>query len=442
MSARLQTSPGVRGPDRLGSASLVSQNSSFGEWVACILILAAMLPAAWSFEVASLRLTPARVMLLFAGTYAMAAILLGPRCLRSDQLMALGGVWSFIALAYHEGVEAAAESAGIVTLELVGTYSVVRLWVPTPPAFLRLLSRLAILVVPLGATAMLESILHVPIARSLLGVGAGADMGARLGLMRAWATFDHPILLGVAMGGFFGLSMAAWRIRQAWWIPALATAAFLGTLASVSSGAAMVLVVIAAGLAWERMATRRFKSPWLALAMIVAGLWVLVDLVSNRPAMTVLVSYLTLSAETAHSRQLIWEWGFWHNAVPSPLFGIGTADWIRPSWMHSGSMDNYWLFVAVYSGIPAALMQLSAVILLIRRCTRTTVARRSAGTPALAWAITLVGVSMAGATVHFWNASLMMFGMLLGIGPALATGSIGRDSTGRSSNTRTRESKG
>ncbi len=390
-----------------------------GEWIALALVASAILPTAWSFHAASLRLTLARVILLLAAPYAMSVSLLGSRSLPSDKLLLLSGIWSFIALALHVGVGQAAESAGIVTLELVGSYSILRVWVTTPAAVWRLLSRLAFLLVPLGMLAILESVLHQFIVRPLLGAGGGQSIGARLGLMRAWATFDHPILLGVAMGGFFGLSLVIWRIRKAWWIPVLGLSVFLGTFASVSSGAAMVIVVISVGVLWERFASPLFARPWRMLGIFVATVWILVELGSNRSAMTVLLGYLTLSPGTAYGRQLIWEWGFWHNAWPNPLFGIGNSDWVRPSWMISGSMDNYWLYVAVYSGIPAALMQIAAVALLVRRAVGSSSRVIIAGTPVLAWAMTVVAVSMAGATVHFWNASLVIYGMLLGLGPAL-----------------------
>ena len=63
------------------------------------------------------------------------------------------------------------------------------------------------------------------------------------------------------------------------------------------------------------------------------------------------MSYATFSAHTAYWRSIIFDWGM-VNVWANPIFGLGLNDWVRPRYMVSGSMDNFWLVVAVRYGIP------------------------------------------------------------------------------------------
>src|SRR5690606_32529254 len=106
-------------------------------------------------------------------------------------------------------------------------------------------------------------------------------------------------------------------------------------------------------LVWDRK-TRHIQSRWKIFCAIGLAMYVCVDLISNRSAMKVFLSYLTFSPGTAYNRIIIFEWGIqdvWRN----PMLGIGFNVWTRPEWMHSTSMDNFWLVQAVTFGIPGFL---------------------------------------------------------------------------------------
>jgi hypothetical protein len=127
--------------------------------------------------------------------------------------------------------------------------------------------------------------------------------------------------------------------------------------------------------------------------------------------------YLTFSAETAYNRITIWEWGFWKNAVPNPVFGIGMQEWVRPSWMHSTSMDNFWLVQMVTYGLPCFAFLAMAALTQIWRAGRVqdpaTVGLR------MGWIISMIGLSVSACTVHFWNTSFIWFALMIGISSSL-----------------------
>ena len=92
------------------------------------------------------------------------------------------------------------------------------------------------------------------------------------------------------------------------------------------------------------------------------------------------------------------------NLWGSPLFGIGLNDWVRPWYMHSGSMDNFWLVMGVRYGIPGFVTIASGYALMIYGIMR----RDFEQSPVLArirraWVFTFLGLSFTLTTVHIWT---------------------------------------
>jgi hypothetical protein len=131
--------------------------------------------------------------------------------------------------------------------------------------------------------------------------------------------------------------------------------------------------------------------------------YVVVDLMSNRTPLKVFMTYATFSAHNAYWRSIIFEWGM-KNVWANPLFGIGLNDWVRPHYMNSGSMDNFWLVMAVRYGIPGFLLLTIGYVIstakVMRRNfdtdMRLTLFRR-------AWVFSVLGLSFTLCTVHVWT---------------------------------------
>jgi hypothetical protein len=113
---------------------------------------------------------------------------------------------------------------------------------------------------------------------------------------------------------------------------------------------------------------------------------------------------------------LIFEWGM-KNVWANPLWGIGLNEWVRPWFMHSGSMDNFWLVVAVRYGIPGFLLTSIGFSLVIWKV----MWRDFDADPVLwrlrrAWVITMVGLVLTLCTVDVWATAYSYIAFLLGTG--------------------------
>ncbi|MCH9764569.1 MAG: hypothetical protein K0U34_01065, partial [Alphaproteobacteria bacterium] len=150
-------------------------------------------------------------------------------------------------------------------------------------------------------------------------------------------------------------------------------------------------------------------SCWYALAVLVLG-YIVVALLSTRSPIAILATSITLDSQTGFYRLLIWEHGF-QNVLAHPLIGIGLADWARPHWMASGTIDSFWLVTAMRTGIPSVLILITALMTLVYAVNVRGIKNRSALVRNLArgWLFSLIALCFIATTVHFWNVSQAFF---------------------------------
>ena len=112
------------------------------------------------------------------------------------------------------------------------------------------------------------------------------------------------------------------------------------------------------GYAWL---LRRNNSKWMILWSIVAVGLLAAQFGSNQGAAKFFISHFTFDPQTGWYRVAIWDFGS-ASVLNHPLLGIGLADWERPRWMASDSVDNFWLLTAMRYGIPAVVLLLGSCI--------------------------------------------------------------------------------
>ena len=183
--------------------------------VVTMLVIAIFLPEAFSFSLFEFRLTVARLfsLLLVPVLLVGFAGLLTSRHYRfvlSDLLVPVTGLWMMLAPAVIDGLPTALKSGGILALEFIGPYLIIRCFIRSIDHVhrtVRLFCTVAAIVGPLGILDTIASypVLHDEVARitghvyvSAMIVHDPADY-YRLGLYRAEGAFEHPILFGVAM---------------------------------------------------------------------------------------------------------------------------------------------------------------------------------------------------------------------------------------------------
>ena len=400
-------------------AGLESGRVSGRVWFAVLLIIVTIAPTAWSFNVGPLRLTVYRIVLLCAAPVVVPWLMTAKDRCFADWLLPLGYFCSFIATTVHHGPEFSVESQGVLALEACVAYAVARYTLRSTSDLVRLMSVIGPLYLCYGLAAVVESVAGQPFIHLLLTGRPGASStNDRFGFMRSYGSFDHPIAAGVNSGIILGLGIVATTIRGGKGFLKFCLGGLLACMASLSSAAAMFLAVIAISFSWAFITRRTQHRWWIFFALLVVA-WLGLDLLSNRSPMTVLISYLTFSPHTGYGRQLIWQYGFWENAVPNPLFGIGYSDWVRPSWMYSGSLDNFWLYNAMRFGMPAGILILANFITCAWIVGRASETRWGRISPQVAWVVTMAAAIMAAATVHFFNQSLVIFAFFAGTGLAM-----------------------
>jgi hypothetical protein len=405
--------------------NVAAPGHAYKELALSILIVALALPPELSFSLGSLRLTTYRLTLLVFFIPCLFA-LLNARHLRlnmADLLVMLHGLWVCIALAVTEGIMTGIESGGIYVIETVGAFLIGRICIRNQDDFKKFARFFLGLVCVFVVFGLLETLSHQNILREIFrpfnSTPVMPDTEPRLGLARAFGSFDHPILFGVFCAA--GFSMAFYCIGQGKWRQAqtgkLCSAVVVATICSLSAGPLVALALQVGLSAWE-VITRGLRYRWMLPLCVVTFIWVAIDVLSNRSPVLVFISYLSFSESSGYARVRIFEYGF-AEVIRNPFFGIGFGEWVRPSWM-SSSIDNFWLLTAVKFGIPAVVLLWGAMGYLVIRAATQKNAPQTVLLSRRAWGFTLAGLAVAGCTVAFWNSLLVLFFLILGSGAWLA----------------------
>lgn len=383
------------------------------------------------FNAGPLLLSTLRLYLLVMIIPLLVQLLMGRfgRILITDVLFIAHLAWATLALAINNPTMVVGQF-GSVGVEFLGGYMVGRAYIRTPAAFFALCRWIVVIILCLAPFAIIEALtarrLILETLNALPGVSSLAivNAGERLGLQRVQAVFTHPIHFGLFCS--VGLSLAFVALRDqtttAWrWTSAvlIGLTGFLG----LSSGAFLAILLQVALIAWAAIFHRNEKRWWLLVALFAVA-YVVVDVLSDRTPIRVFMSYATFSAHNAYWRSIIFEWGLANvigsaekGIVGSPWFGIGLNNWIRPSFMFSGSMDNFWLVMAVRYGLPGFLL----LVVGYAWAVSTIMRRNFTQDPVLAlirraWVFTFLGLSFTLCTVHVWNSVYSFVFMMFGAG--------------------------
>lgn len=376
-----------------------------------------LVPSEISINVGSVLLPVYRMGLLLLAPLAAFRYLLGsaPRSRLADVGILLSSIWVGVSLAQHYELGLVIEPAGLWWVEALVPYLAARAWLTTPRAVTATLRLIAMIVCPLGLVAIVGSILHVDPVDSVILPLLGRSQtqyGHRLGMQRVSLMFLHPIHWGVFAAVAFTATTTLFRGTMNKLF--LCCTCLCAIVSSLSSGALAAFTIQGGLIGWNRlMANNRHR--WLILLSILGFLYITIDLVSNRDPMRVAFTYLTFSSHTAYWRMIIWDYGS-AEALRHPLYGIGFEEWERPSYMYSGSMDNFWLVIAVRHGIPAFLgFCLIALVPIVKGFRK--LAREGLAPTKEAYLFALMGLVISACTVHYWLALLVFFSFFCGMAP-------------------------
>ena len=387
---------------------------------AVLLVISFVMPPETSVAIGSLRLSPYRVILLIMVVPSLLHLLSGKAGPMNavDFAILAHSIWCVIALGAYGGAGQAIESGGIYFVECFGAYAMGRRYIRNSADFQALSLLIALVVCGQLSVALPESITHQHFVRdtfrAILGGPGLVFIEPRMGLARAYGSFEHPILFGVFCSMAFATAWYATKPNlsplRGW---AVIIAVILASFVSLSAGAWTMLGMQIALIAWDRI-TKGMPGRWGILGVAIILMLVVISMLSNRSPVKVFISYASFSARSSYNRILIWEYGT-AEVARHPLFGIGLGEWVRAPWM-SSSMDNFWLVIAVRYGLPALIFMAFAILFVVLKASARKDITAEWARCRMGWIVTVAGAAIAACTVHLWNNTFGFFMFFVGAG--------------------------
>ncbi len=397
-------------------------------WPVVVVLYATLLPREMRFYVGDLAFYADRVGLVLVLPWVVKKLINGAiRFVLPDIFVLIGGAWMIISMATHYGLIDGFKRGGSLALDATAGYYLARISFRSLNDVRRGLILFAPAVFLAGLSVMLESILHrsliQPVAQRMFGplplFEGGMPTGetqefmqtSRLGLMRGKGPFPHSILGGLYLSSLASLYLLS-GLRG--WPKTVGLFASILAFFSLSSAALLALLLSFGLSTYEWVQERVRELSWSLLMVCSLFAFVILDLTSRSGVISLISRYLTLDPTTAYYRQLTWQFGL-DSVKAHALFGIGFAEYDRPTWMISGSIDAHWLLLAIRFGLPTALMYFSAVVVTLWALSRASVrAPRADRRFYRGIAIGLFVMALSMFTVTLWGGVQNWFTLLLG----------------------------
>lgn len=350
--------------------------------------------------------------------------------------MAGGTVWMVIAMVYHEGLASGLISSLSVASDIAAGYVLARACIRSVNDFRRILVVMSIPLLVAGSLVMVESITHqlivIPIVEKYFsttdsGVTGSKliDYATRFGLFRGTGAFPHPILAGLCLSSLIPLYALAW-IRG--WPNVLGRAASFLAFFSVSSTAFLGMAVAFFLLAYNKINKSFPAISWKTLAVTAAFTGTIIQLFSGGGVIGI-IARMSFDATTGYYRYILYMYGI--KALSSnPLLGIGKNSFELPSWMTSGSIDSYWLNIALRFGYPSiAMLFIGCLNIIYNLFKNTNTYKKYDRETSRGLAISILIFIFGGFSVAFFSGAQVWFALLLGAAASIYTASETPSST-------------
>lgn len=341
-----------------------------------------------------------------------------------DVAVAIASFWIMLSFMLHYGFQNGLVRGGGLFVDTALSYLVARASVARFDELRYLLMILLPGLMLAGSLLALESLsgrlLFRPAYVSLFGSVqsavteggsvTGLDTETRLGLMRAYGPFEHPILAGVFMASFLPLYYFSGLRSWPFWMGLAVT---LTAIFSLSSGAFLCLFIALGAIGVNYLKRYLPQLSWWTVSAFTMLLVIVAHIASQNGIISVL-SRITLTPHTADYRVAIWRYG-WKTIENFPWFGIGYKSWERLSWMHD-SVDAHFLLLGMRHGVLVPLILAAAVIYgLIRLGSLSSALKPQDKQLAIGINISIVMLFVVAQTVAFFGSGTIAFMIFLAL---------------------------
>ncbi len=381
-----------------------------------VVFVSLLIPA--FFSLGTLLMTPSRLIFLLLVPVLLPR-LLGRnygRVTYVDWLILFHMCWFTLSVFVNVKPQVAVTYVGMNLTVLLGGYLVGRAGIRNLDQFIglvRFFGLVVALALPLALFETTTGQLTIPrLIDAIPGVDSIKDVNyqRRLGFDRVQLVFVHPIHYGFFCSLSVGLFFVAMKgligdVRR--WVQTLILA--MMCFLSLSSGPFLAMVIQFMLIVWLRV-MRNVERPWMVLTILCVALYAVLEVASNGSALYYIISKLAFNSATANVRRILLDYGI-DQVMVTPIFGIFNRPWNLPPWM-TGSLDNYWLGLAVAYGFPTFASLFSAYLLAVVAIARRNFPKGSALDRArIAWVTTMIGAILTLGTVFIWSeiASFMFF---------------------------------
>ncbi|WP_434052588.1 MAG: hypothetical protein RDA78_25630 [Roseibium sp.] len=282
-------------------------------------------------------------------------------------------------------------------------------------AFAKFIFVIILILIPIGIFENLTAnSLPISLLGKVLNTLPYVDHESRLGLDRAQGPFDHPILLGVFCFAFFSIIFYLSAPENKLFSRVTnAVLVFLAGFTSLSSGPLAGMAAQLGLMAWGAI-FKSIRGKWIILITGLLSVYFVVALFANSSPIEVAFRYLTFNSGNAWARINIFNYGY-ASMLDYPMFGHGPNEWARPFWL-GASIDMYWLVPGVRYGFPGLFLNLFVFAAAFYAVASQKPKSHGINLCSKAYLFSLVGLLVAGLSVHFWNATYVSYMFVLGVG--------------------------
>jgi O-antigen ligase len=387
-------------------------------WPVLLFLIALVVP--WVIAIGPLRLSLYRIVLLVMvlPCLVMWTTRKAGRIRGADIALLLFWFWSALSNIVIHGLESSIQTVGIGFVETIGAYLLARCYIRDADGFHDAIQMLFGIVLVLMPFAVLELVTGHNLPRELFAAIMPTNFyppEQRSGLTRVLSVFDHPVLFGLCSGSILALVHLALGYQESFVRRSFRTLIVGGTaLLSLSAGPTGAVLIQGFLLSWNGL-LGGIRNRWTILTVLLVCLVLLIEIVANRSALNIIVSFVLFETASYWYRTLIWTYGS-ETVLNHPWFGVGLNDWERPGWMPTASIDSFWLYLAIRAGLPAVLLMLLAFLWVylavsLKKGLEGRLAEYRTG-----YLISMTSFFMVGWTGHFWDTAYVLLLFMMGSG--------------------------